>query len=148
MSHFNFNRGFKFIIALAILILTSATESFGQRLSDKEQAMEYRVRAMKFDNMKSNGTTMIIGGGVAVVSGVLLIANANWVEDVNNPGTYTTNDDKAVYGLLAIAVGAPLTGVGIVLHTVGKKKSKRYMDRANKITLEAYGTTLGLKYVF
>ena len=133
-------------LAIVTLVLLSFTLTFGQTNQEK---MFFRSKAFKYEKMKKTGALLGIFGGVITISGIALIANADWEENTTNNGYYqngyyysnnynnntTTTDSKGVLGIFGVMVGVPMTTAGIILNVIGGRKQREYQRKADKISV-------------
>ena len=122
-------------VVVLLLLIFSTSKIFSQQLSNEEQAREYRVKAMKFDNMKMRGMKMMIGGTLLFGGGIYALATAEYVTDIY--GNVTTTDPKYLLGLAGVYLGIPVMAGGVIFYVIGRKKFDQYSEKARKITLEA-----------
>lgn len=135
----------KFLFIVILSLLTSNI-SFGQEISLEQQAIEYRVKAMKFDNLKGTGTTLMIVGGISFFSGIGLMASSEWYTDAY--GYRTTDDNRFFYGLILMPVSIIFSVAGTIFHIIGRKKSGVYMEKAKNISIQAYSNGIGISLKF
>lgn len=95
----------------------------------------YERKVASYTKMKRVGTSLGLAGGVLTVSGIALVSSANWETHTYNGNTSTTTtDSEGITGLLMLVVGVPLAVTGIVLGTIGARKTKSYQERLNKLS--------------
>ena len=136
----------KIIFCFFISVLLNSNIAVCQETSNDELARNYRVKAMKYENMQQTGAKMMFGGGIAMASGIFLISRADWETDIY--GNVTTEDEGAFYGILLIPVSIGLSAGGTVLYIIGRKKASQYFKRAKNVSIEASLTTVGITYKF
>ncbi|MDH5365835.1 MAG: hypothetical protein OEW67_02555 [Cyclobacteriaceae bacterium] len=132
-----------FVILLPFLLVNT---SFGQQISPEQQAIEYRVKAMKYDNLKGTGTTLMIVGGISFFSGIGLMASSEWYTDAY--GYRTTDDPRFFYGLILVPASIIFSAAGTVFHIIGRKKSGVYMEKAKNISVQATANGIGISLKF
>ncbi|MBI9063705.1 MAG: hypothetical protein JEZ14_17120 [Marinilabiliaceae bacterium] len=134
------------------LLLLLSMASFAQ-LKESDQMM-YQSKVQSYTKMKKTGSTMaIVGGGLTVVSTVLL-ASADWekTETYTGETQYNTTDGSGVLGIVGLVIGVPMAVTGIILNSVGNRKMKYYQDKLSNVKLSSFqqgqqaGITLAIKF--
>lgn len=140
------------VISTLFLLLTLSLTSIAQL---KEQNSElYLSKIESYTKMKKTGGTLsIIGGGLTVVS-IVLIANADWDKkslDAYGNEVYDVPGD-GMLGILGVSVGIPVCVTGIVLNSIAKRKLRFYNEKLKNIDVGMFQhgqqTGLTLKYRF
>src|SRR4030042_366952 len=108
----------RLIILFAICIIT--LNSIGQLTP--QQRLNYELKVKSYENMKSNGASLAVGGIVVTGAGVILLING--FSNLDN--SYSSGVSKAFLGEILVLVGMPMFVAGIVLNTTGNRKMKEY----------------------
>jgi hypothetical protein len=119
-----------------VILKSNAKEIEETAKPSVNSAGEYTCRELQskiasFTRMRNAGVGLLVGGGVGVVVGVAMIASANGVM------YYSYNSNYGESGNLTGGIGADIavlgvvmTVAGIILTSIGAKKSREYNDRA------------------
>lgn len=102
-----------------------------QVLTDQQKSL-YEYKVIRFTKMKHTGVGLTIGGAILSVAGVAMIVNSGYLE------SNSTSDDGAglyLLGYLSTSLGVGMTAGGIVLWTIGGRKTKEYNQKLNSFSL-------------
>jgi hypothetical protein len=92
---------------------------------------ELMRKIASFSRMRNAGIGLLAGGGVGVVVGVAMIASANGVMYYSYNSNYGESGDlTGGIGADIAVLGVLMTVAGIVLTSIGAKKSREYNNRA------------------
>jgi len=119
------------IMCLFLAIPTSVSQA-------QQNSQEYlQGKVQKFTQMKNTGLVMLILGAASTSGGIILMSSADWdrTADVNGNTQYTSQDGNALAGMLFTGIGAGLIGGGLTLKIIGDKKSKKYRNQMEELTL-------------
>ncbi|MDH5476329.1 MAG: hypothetical protein OEX22_11605 [Cyclobacteriaceae bacterium] len=139
----------KSFFLITLLSFLSLSNVFGQQKSNsihEDQAMKYRLKAMKYDNLKGTGSSLMIVGGVSFFSGIGLMASADWYTDAS--GYRVTDDDRFLYGFLLMPASIIFSAAGTIFYIVGRKKHATYMKKAQTISVQANSNGIGISIKF
>jgi hypothetical protein len=104
----------------------------------KSEENLYKSKIGRYRKMRNAGIGLGVGGAVLTTVGIVMLSNADWVEDpsATGTGTYTTDDTgSAAGGILCLFTGIPLLGTGAVLGGIGGYKMKQYQRKLEGMTL-------------
>jgi hypothetical protein len=133
----------KHLLSTITVFILSFTLLFAQ--ADYNKTV-YQKKADKYQKMKRNGTFLAVLGGTVTATSLALIATTNWEEqesnnhsngyyyNTSNTSTTSTSDPKGVLGILGVAIGVPMTTLGVIFKVVGSRKQKEYQRKANNIS--------------
>jgi hypothetical protein len=96
------------------------------------------------------GRGMTIGGGILLIGGIALAANADsysYNYSSTNGQVEESGDIKGALGVVMIAAGVGLTVPGIIIWSKGAKRLKAYKEE-NNLTFDIRGTSGVLTYHF
>jgi len=119
----------KTIVSILFILILSVS-SFAQ--IDQQKA-QYLLKIEKYTRMKNTGIGLTVAGSVLTIAGIVILSNANWVED--SYGNYTTTDDNAVGGVVCLLGGMGGLGAGIPLAIIGSKNKKKYEAKLQSVSL-------------
>lgn len=104
--------------------------------AQQSHAELYQQKVYSYTKMKKTGIGLTIGGIASTVIGVALVSSAEWETTTDQYGTTTTSDDpRAFGGLLLIGGGISVSVPGIILTSIGSKKSKEYQRKLERLDL-------------
>lgn len=124
------------ILILAIIILQlDFIIAQDEILKDK-----YQSKIEGYTKMKNTGSTLTILGAATTIAGTILFVNGinKMSSDEYDPygsDPNTEGDAEFVLGFILIDVGLPCFITGIVLNSVGARKSKEYNQKLNNLSL-------------
>jgi hypothetical protein len=101
--------------------------------------------------MRNVGRGLTIGGGVLLISGLIVFSSADetYYSSYSTPnGTYEEGDPKAAIGILMITGGVGMTVPGIILWSKGAKKYRRYQERQEIASVKFKPQGISLQYRF
>lgn len=118
------------IIILAFLGLITFQFSWSQQ----NNAALYQQKVESYKKMKNTGIGLTIGGIASTMIGIALVSSAEWETTSTEYGTNTTSSDPAAFGgLLLIGGGVSVSIPGIILTSIGGKKSKEYQSKLERL---------------
>lgn len=146
------------IIFLGILFLPS----FAQLQDVEVRKTMYERKVVSFKRMKSTGVGLTIGGAVLTVVGTALMATSDLSSDYDNEYDngyrygydYENSNDEVgqfVLGMLSVVAGVATTAGGIVLWSIGSRKTKQYQQKLDMISFNVNPSTqqmVSLSYRF
>lgn len=120
---------------------------------DEYTVEEIKGKITSYTKMKITGFTLLGIGGAALVTGIILAANADWVTRSTPTGVQKTTDDpQGGVGIIMLAAGIPMAIVGTVLGTIGASKTHEYKQRLELSGVGIYLTPekqyIGLTFTF
>lgn len=120
----------KKVAGILVLLIVTAF-SFGEIVDEDgytKGIVEAKVK--KFKNIRTTGLVMLGCGGALIASGIVCISNADWEpRPVSEDGDVNSSVGAGAAGITMTTLGVPVTIAGIVLTSIGSKKSKEYKLR-------------------
>lgn len=118
-----------FLVFIGIVLFQFSASA--QILGQKEL---YTKKVETYTKMKNAGKGLTFGGAILTVVGVGLIVDAVSSE-MDNDYYDSSEDAKAMGGILAVELGTVMTTGGIVLWTIGASKSNKYSSKLKGLSL-------------
>lgn len=103
---------------------------------DRNYAM-YERKVETYTKLKKTGTVLAVSGAALTLGGLVLVSSADWETQTGPAGqTQTTSSDsEGIAGVLMLVTGIPITVTGVILGTIGAKKSREYQERIQRLSL-------------
>lgn len=102
----------------------------------KSEENLYKSKIERYRNMRNVGIGLGAGGAVLTTVGIVMLSNADWVEDPSASGTYTTDDTgSAAGGIFCLVTGIPLLSTGAILGGISNYKLRQYQRKLKGMTL-------------
>ncbi len=144
-------------ILLGILFLPS----FAQLQDVEVRKTMYERKVVSFKRMKSTGVGLTIGGAILTVVGTALLANSDYLSSSYDDdygygygNDYESSNDGAgqfILGYVSVVAGVTSTAGGIVLWSIGSRKTKQYQQKLDMISFNVNPSTqqmVSLSYRF
>lgn len=136
------------VFALIICLFSiSLYQLSAQELNSKEY---YETQYEKYSKKQEEGIVSLCLGGVLLAGGIALVESAEWHKSGST--SYTSEDPKAVGGILLLMGSMPLTIVGVIKTSIGSRNKKEFQKKLNQLSVYPIKTTrytgLGLTYNF
>lgn len=122
-------------ILLFLIISFIPLHSFSQKI-DREAIAYYQSRVESGKNTKKIGNSLFIPGGVILVTGIAMIASAEYDRDAN--GMLVINDPTTSLGVALALNGLPMTVIGGIMSLVGNSQVKRAEKQLEKLSFSYY----------
>lgn len=131
---------------LSVVLLCSFSQTFAQQEEDK---LQYLKKAEKYRRMKNTGSTLIVTGSLATVTGLIMLMNSSTTTTSTGYGNVTTETTgNPVGGALLYILGNAALGAGIPIAIVGKNNEKKYNRMLQNLSVSVGGSGAGFVYRF
>ncbi len=137
----------KWAIALCLLL---CVQSWGREVELTCDNCDARIQ--KFQKMKTGGIILLVGGALAIVGGIAMVASAGGETQYQNINGEESGDIGGAFGAIFIAAGIPMTVAGGVFTGIASKKIRFYEDEKSGLNCSIFMNPakrqIGLAYQF